>query len=80
MSRYSIKFEKDKEFVYGHDQSLGYFYQIWDHSKGSEDEECIMYENSTAFGRMSNKEMLSLMRQNRANPSHIEMVSKDMPF
>ena len=80
MSRYSIKFEGSKEFVYGYDNSLGYFYQIWDHTKGNEDHECIIHENSKAFGRMNNKEMVSLMKQNRANPDHIEMVLKDMPF
>jgi hypothetical protein len=80
MSRYTVQFEGSKEFVYGDDHALGYFYEIWDYTRGKEDHECIVAENSVAFGRMTKNEMLSVMRQNRANPAHIEKVVMDIPF
>lgn len=80
MSRYTIKFEGGKEFIYGHDHVLGYFYEILDYNKGNEPSEYVICENSTTLGRMSKKEMISLMKQNRANPDHIDMVNKELPF
>ena len=46
MSRYVVDLGENKEFVYGWDHALGYFYELWDNSLGEEDYEKIVEDKS----------------------------------
>ena len=80
MSRYVIKLENEREFVYGFDHALGYFYEIWDYKRGKEDHECIVEDKSYTFDRLKKEVMLEMMKNYRANPKHVDLLSMDLPF
>lgn len=80
MSRYVIKIENEREFVYGFDHALGYFYEIWDYKRGKEDYECIVEDKSYTFDRLKKEVMLEMMKNYRANPKHVDLLSMDLPF
>lgn len=80
MSRFKIKLEGQKEFVYGFDHALGYFYELWDHSLGDEESDCLIEEKSYIFDGLTKIEMAGIMTKYRANGDHIESVFMDLPF
>jgi hypothetical protein len=80
MSRFTIKLEEQKEFVYGFDHALGYFYEVWDNSLGEEESECLVEDKSYFLDRLSKSEMLETMTKYGARKSHIEKVALDLPF
>ena len=80
MSRYVINIGNREEFVYGWDHALGYFYEIWDYKRGKEDEECIVKDKSYLFNKLTKSEMSEVMQKNNANPLHINLLLKDLPF
>lgn len=80
MSRYTIELGDQKEFVYGFDHAIGYFYEVWDHKKGKEDYECIIEDKSYMFNKLPKSEMLEMMKNHKANPKHIDLFSMDLPF
>jgi hypothetical protein len=80
MSRFTVKLEEQKEFVYGCDHALGYFYEVWDNSLGEEEYECLVEDKSTFLDRLTKGEMLEAMNKYGAGKSHIENVVLDLPF
>jgi hypothetical protein len=79
MSRYIKKIDEDRELIYGHDHALGFFYEIWDFSKGEEDHECLMEDKSSMFG-LSRGGMIEKMEEHGVRKDHIQMVALDLPF
>ena len=80
MSRYTVKFEESKEFVYGWDHALGYFYEVWDYSKGKEDYEHIVEDKSYFLNNLKKEEMILKMENYGAKRDHIENLAADVPF
>lgn len=80
MSRFSVKLEEQKEFVYGFDHALGYFYEVWDHSLGDEEEDCLLEDKSYLFDHITKNEMTEVMTKYKANKDHIQKVALDLPF
>ena len=80
MSRFTVKLEAQKEFVYGFDHALGYFYELWDYSLGKEDDECLLEDKSYLFNKLSKIEMAGVMTKYRVNEEHIEKVFLDLSF
>jgi hypothetical protein len=80
MSRYVIQLERNREFVYGHDHVLGYFYELWDNNLGDEDHECIIEDKSYLFNKLGKEEMLEKMAMYNANKEHIFLIAMDLPF
>ena len=80
MSRFTVKLEAQKEFVYGFDHALGYFYELWDHSLGDDESDCLLEDKSYLFNRISKIEMSEIMVKYKANKIHIERVLLDLPF
>lgn len=80
MSRFIVKLEEQKEFVYGFDHALGYFYEVWDNSLGEEDSECLIEDKSAFLNKLSRGEMLEAMNKYGARKNHIDNVVLDLPF
>lgn len=80
MSRYTIQLEENKEFVYGFDHAMGYFYQLWDYNKGEESEECLIEDKCQMITRLTKGDIINLMKKYKANPTHIKMLVLDLPF
>lgn len=80
MSRYLVKLEENKEFVYGWDHALGYFYELWDNSLGEEDYERIVEDRSYFLNKLSKGDMLEVMEKYKAKEDHIVRMSMDLPF
>jgi len=80
MSRYVVDLEENKEFVYGWDHALGYFYELWDHSLGDEDYEKIVEDKSYFLNKLSKSEMMEAMEKYNANKDHLERMAMDIPF
>lgn len=80
MSRYVVDLGEDKEFVYGFDHALGYFYELWDNSLGEEDYERIVQDKSYFLNKLSKGDMLEAMEKFKANEDHIVRMSMDLPF
>ena len=80
MSRYVVDLEENKEFVYGWDHALGYFYELWDHSLGEEDYEKLVEDKSYFLNKLSKGDMLEAMEKYGAKKDHIEKLAMDLPF
>lgn len=80
MSRYVVDLGENKEFVYGWDHALGYFYELWDNSLGEEDHEKLIEDKCYFFNKLDKSEMLSLMEKYGAKKDHIKKISLDLPF
>jgi hypothetical protein len=80
MSRYVVELGENKEFVYGWDHALGYFYELWDNSLGEEDYEKIVEDKSYFLSKLSRKDMLEAMTKYKADEFHIMKMSLDLPF
>ena len=80
MSRYTVKFEESKEFVYGWDHALGYFYEVWDYSNGKEEHEQIIEDKSYFFNKLKKEDMIFKMVSFGARKEHIKNVVLDVPF
>lgn len=80
MSRYVIELEGNREFVYGYDHTLLYFYQLWDNNLGEEDSECLIEDKSYLFDKLSKDRMMEMMLKYNANKQHIFSVAMDLPF
>jgi len=80
MSRYVVDLEENKEFVYGWDHALGYFYELWDHSLGEEDYEKLVEDKSYFLNKLSKGDMLEAMEKYGANKDHLEKLAMDLPF
>jgi len=80
MSRYVINLGENKEFIYGWDHALGYFYELWDNNISDKEELCLLAERCSAFGRMPRSEMAEQMEKYGAKKKHIECVALDLPF
>jgi hypothetical protein len=80
MSRYVVDLGEDKEFVYGWDHALGYFYELWDNGLGDEDHECMVEDKSYLFSKLNKEEMLEKMAMYNANKEHIFLMAMDLPF
>ena len=80
MSRYVVDLGENKEFVYGWDHALGYFYELWDNSLGEEDHERIIEDKSYFLNKLSKDEMLEAMSKYKADEFHIMKMVLDTPF
>jgi len=80
MSRYVIQLEGNREFVYGHDHALGYFYELWDNNLSDEDHECIVENKSYLFSKLSSGEMIEKMSMYNAKKEHIFLMAMDLEF
>ena len=80
MSRFLVNLGEQKEFVYGFDHALGYFYEVWDNSLSEEEADCVVEDKNTLFNRMSKGEMADAMKKYGAKEEHIEKVVLDLPF
>lgn len=80
MSRYVVDLGDNKEFVYGFDHVLGYFYELWDNSLGDEDYERILEDKSYFMNKLSKSEMMLMMRKYNARSIHLERMAMDLPF
>jgi hypothetical protein len=80
MSRYVVDLEENKEFVYGWDHALGYFYELWDHSLGEEDYEKLVEDKSYFLNKLSKGDMLEAMEKYGAKKEHLEKAAMDLPF
>jgi hypothetical protein len=80
MSRYVVDLGDNKEFVYGFDHALGYFYELWDNSLGDEDYERIVEDKSYFMNKLSKSEMMEMMRKYNARSIHLERMAMDLPF
>jgi hypothetical protein len=81
MSRYVVDLGENKEFVYGWDHALGYFYELWDNSlEGDEDELRIIKDESYFLTKLSKGDMVEAMEKYKADKSHITKMSLDLPF
>lgn len=80
MSRYVKKIDENREFVYGYDHALGYFYEIWDYSRGKEDHEFLIEDKCYMINRLTRNQMLEKMNEYKAKKQHIKMVALDLPF
>ena len=66
MSRYVVDLADNKEFVYGFDHALGYFYELWDNSLGDEDYERILEDKTYFINKLSKGEMMESMEKYNA--------------
>lgn len=80
MSRYVVDLGDNKEFVYGFDHALGYFYELWDNSLGDEDYERIVEDKSYFLNKLSRGDMLEVMEKYKAKEDHIVKMALDFPF
>lgn len=80
MSRYVIDLGENKEFVYGWDHALGYFYELWDNSLDEEDELRIIADKSYFLTKLSKGEMIEAMEKYNAKKEHIMKMALDLPF
>lgn len=81
MSRYVVDLGENKEFVYGWDHALGYFYELWDNSlEGDEDELRIIKDESYFLTKLSKGDMVEAMEKYKADKSHITKMALDLPF
>jgi hypothetical protein len=80
MSRYVVELEGNREFVYGFDNVLGYFYELWDNTLGDEDSECILEDKSYFFSKLTKDEMLDNMQKYNVKKEHIFLMAMDLPF
>lgn len=80
MSRYIVKLEGQKEFIYGFDHALGYFYELWDNSISEQEELCLLTERCSLFDNVTKNEMIEQMEKYGAKKSHTELVAADLPF
>ena len=80
MSRYVVDLGENKEFVYGWDHALGYFYELWDNSLGEEDYEKIVEDKSYFLTKLSKDDMLEAMSKYKADKFHIIKMAFDTPF
>ena len=80
MSRYVIQLEGNREFVYGYDHALKYFYELWDNNLGDEDSECVVEDKSYLFSKLSKEEMLEKMSMYNAKKEHIFLMAMDLEF
>jgi len=81
MSRYVVDLGENKEFVYGWDHALGYFYELWDNSlEGDEDELRILKDESYFLTKLSKGDMVEAMEKYKADKSHIMKMTLDLPF
>ena len=80
MSRYIVPLGENKEFVYGFDHALGYFYELWDHDLGEEDHEKLVEDRSYFLNKLSKGDMIEAMVKYNAIKEHLERVAMDLPF
>jgi hypothetical protein len=80
MSRYVVDLGENKEFVYGWDHALGYFYELWDNSLGEEDYEKIVEDKSYFLNKLSREDMLEAMSKYKADEFHIMKMVLNTPF
>ena len=77
MSRYIKNIGREKDVVYGFDNTEGYFFQLF---TGKDENERISIDESSLFTKMSNAKMMELMQEYEVSESHISMVALDLPF
>lgn len=80
MSRYVIDLDENREFVYGFDHALGYFYEFWDNNLGEEDYDRLVEDKSYVLSGLKKFEMIEVMEKYGAKQDHIMNVSLDLPF
>ena len=81
MSRYIKKLEeKNQTVAYGFDNTLGYFFQIFDDNPDVEEEECMILDECSTFTSMNNGRMLELMLEHKVDESHSAAVALDLTF
>lgn len=80
MSRYVVDLGENKEFVYGFDHALGYFYELWNNSLGEEDYERIVEDQSYFLNKLSKGDMLEAMKKYKARKDHFDRMAIDLPF
>ncbi len=77
MSRYIKNIGREKDVVYGFDNTEGYFFQLF---TGKDENERITIDESSLFTKMSNAKMMELMQEYGVSESHISMVALDLPL
>ena len=80
MSRYVVDLGENKEFVYGYDHALGYFYELWDNSLGEDEAEKLVKDKSSLLSKLSKSEMVESMEEYGARKDHIKKAALDLPF
>ena len=73
MSRYTISTSENREVTYGHDEALGYFFEIREAGE-------LLEEKSSFFDGLTNGEFLDLLVKNGAPYGHHHAVALDLPF
>ena len=84
MSRYTVK-RVDKEGTeleinYGFDHALGYWYDVWDHTRGDEDYECCIEQKSSYPNKLHRGDFLDFMIKHHLPEEHKTAVGMDLPF
>ena len=80
MSRYMKALDNGKDIAYGHDNTTGYFFQVFDNKLDDNGEEILLVDECSTFTKMQNKQMIDLMIQYQVDNSHISSVVLDLPF
>lgn len=90
MSRYIKDIGNNKEFAYGHDHAVGYFFDIFDNSPEIDtDEEGHIEGADSLFGfntgpntgkPFSNGQMVEVLTEYGVDVQHINAVALDLPF
>lgn len=81
MSRYVKRISHDEELAWGFDHAVGYYMQLFDSRKQSEEnDEGIVFDKDQMFSKMSNSEFLELLKKYNCPDTHIQCVAMDLPF
>ena len=84
MSRYSVKRVNKEgtelEINYGFDHALGYWYEVWDHTRGDEDWECCLEQKSSYPSGLHRSIFLDFMIKHHLPEEHKNAVGADLPF
>lgn len=77
MSNHYKEIGEGKYLLYGHDPTIGYFYEIWDSTK---DEEAPIDEGDEVINATTRNEILEVLEKYDARPDHIYSVFYNLPF
>lgn len=84
MSRYTLKRVNEEgtelEINYGFDHALGYWYDIWDHTRGDEDYECCIEQKSSYPSGLHRGDFLKFMIKHKVPIEHQTALFLDLPF
>ena len=79
MSRHYRQISENRVLVYGHDNTLGYWYELWDYDKDEEDG-LIEEGDQGPFHHKSRNEILNVYKENKVPEQHINSLIFNVPF